>query len=128
MTSSPQGTVQRCDGAKGSFPLLLERVVTEMINREVVDETLSKSLSRWSRSNTIMQALVDKIANDPGFIEPVAAFFKQGTINAVEKKLNRVPPVTKEIQSPPDPFPSAFYCTTMDKKSKARRSGRRRHY
>lgn len=68
-----------------------------MIHRGVLVETLIQSFSRWSPSESFMQALLEKIVNFLVFIAPVTIFVKQRVINAVEEGLSREPPVTKDL-------------------------------
>lgn len=75
----------------------VEGVVIEIIHRGVLDMTLKQSSNCWSRLDTFMKVLIEKIVNNPGFIAPVDALVLQGVIKAVEEELNREPPVTKKI-------------------------------
>lgn len=100
MTSSQQSSVHSAtDGIKDFSFLFAKSLVTEMIHCEVLDETINQSFNRWSRLDTIMQALIEVIVHDPDFIALVDANFKQSVITAIEKKLSRESPVTKKISS-----------------------------
>lgn len=100
----------------------MENVITELIDRGKLDETLSQSFNRWSRYDTSMQMLVKRNINDPGFITPVVAFVKQRVISTVEDELKRETQVTMKNPSIADPSLSAFTGVTSDKQSKHRRS------
>lgn len=67
-----------------SFFSFLESVITEMIHRRILDETLNKSINRWPRSENFIQALMEKIVKDPGFIVSIPAIVKHLEINVVK--------------------------------------------
>lgn len=79
--------------------LVVKSVITEMIHRELPKEMPNQTFNRWLRSDTFTQIVFEKIANDPGFIEAIAAFIRQHVINAVGEGLMHYPNVTKEILS-----------------------------
>lgn len=55
----------------------------DMIHPEVLEETLNKNFKRWSRSDAFMEAMIDRIVKNPGYIAPVAASFKQRATNTI---------------------------------------------
>lgn len=122
-------TAEYCAATEGIMDFsisFVESVVTELIHHQSLNETRNKRFNRWSRSDTILQALIDKIVYDPGFIAPIAAFEKHCVISPIEKELTQEPPVPNEILSAPNHSPSALTGTTLDKESKARRLSLRR--
>lgn len=121
------GYCEAIDGIEDYSFSCVESVVIKMIHRGELDETFNQSFKRWSRSDSFIQVLIEKIVIDPGFIAPVTSFLKQRVINEVEIEICREPPVTKRVPSPPDRSPSAFVGTTSDEASEGRRSRRRRH-
>lgn len=54
------------------FFSFVEKVSTKVNHREVLDETLSHSSNRWSRSDTFTQILVAKFVRNSDFIKPIA--------------------------------------------------------
>lgn len=97
-------------------------VITVMIYRAVLDETLNQSFNLWPRSNVFMQEMIEKIVKVAFFIAPISAFIKQCKTSIVEQKLNRELPVIKEISLPPGRSLSASTDITLDEEFKARRS------
>lgn len=110
-----------------SFFLFVESLFTDTIHLGVLDELLNQNFNRWSRSDTIIQTLIEKIVNNRGFIAPVAVIFKQRVICAVHKALTSEPPVLKKILSTTDRFPSASTGPISDAKSNTRHPRGRRH-
>lgn len=84
-------------GFKGSSFLFVEKLVTEMIHRGLLNEKPSQSFERWSQWDAFVQALIEKIVSAQDFIAPIAAFVKQHVINAVEEKPNREYSVPRDI-------------------------------
>lgn len=51
------------------FLLFKSAVITEMIHRGVLNETLNQCFKRWHRSYIFMQVLFEKVGIDPGLIK-----------------------------------------------------------
>lgn len=67
----------------------MENEITEMSHSQPLEETLKQSSSRWTRSDIIVQVLVENTAKDPGFISLVVAFDGKHMINAVKEELKK---------------------------------------
>lgn len=59
---------------KNSFFSFVEEVITEMTYCGLLNEMLNLSSSRWSRSETFMQILAERVVNNLSFKTPVAVF------------------------------------------------------
>lgn len=103
----------------------MKSVVTEMILQEVLNELLNQIFNHPSRLDPFTQALLEKIVTDSGIVAPVHVIVKQHVIVTIKEELNRKQSVTKEITSPPNRSSSASSSSTLDEKSKDRRSCRR---
>lgn len=86
------------EGNKNFFLLVCDERDHGDDPRRALDETLRQSFNRWSRSDTFMPVLVEKIVNDPGFIAHVAAVDRQRVTNAVKEDLKLEPQVTKRCR------------------------------
>lgn len=89
----------------------VKNVITEVMQRETLCATLNQSFNPYSRIDTTMQVLVDKIVSNSGLITYNAVFFRERVINAGEKEVNQKLQVTRRFlyrqtipyQSPSEP-------------------------
>lgn len=68
-----------------------------MIYKGTLNEMLNQSFNYCSRSDTFMQASVERTVSDPDFVSPAARFARHRRINALEEELKRELQVTKKI-------------------------------
>lgn len=86
---------------KFSFSFV-EKMITEVIHRGLLNKMLSQGYNRWSQLDTFMQVLVVKIACDSGLVTLAAALVLHCVVNVVGKKLKQESQVSKRISSPPE--------------------------
>lgn len=86
MTSSSQTAVRPLKKSRIPPSVFVNDLVTEMVGRGVLDETLNQNFNRRSRSDPFMQVLVKKVVYDPDFLAPVAALARQHVNKAVKNE------------------------------------------
>lgn len=93
----------------------------DMVHRGILEEMLNQNFERWSRSDTLMKALIGRIVNNKALLVPVPAFEKRCAIKVIREKLNSEQKVTKELMSISHRSPSAAAGTPSGEESNARR-------
>lgn len=114
-------------GLKISSHHLVESVLTEMAQKDALDEVFDRSIDRWTQSSPFMDALARRALTSPRFVRPVAKFIRKNMRDQDEEKKTK--PEFANLSYPilESPLASSYSSRSSTEDDKRNKASHRRH-